>query len=316
MEKSLIALITSIIAAISITGCESGNQTASTAPTQSAAPMQSMAATTEPSQVKQAPASSDLASILAAQPEAVIARYPSRNPQQTLEFFGIQPGMTVVEALPGGGWYSKLLIPYLGNEGELVGANYPTGMYKLFGYDDERLAKLANWPTDWPATAQTWVEGKAAPVSGFVMGDLADSKKGTADAVLLIRALHNLARFEEQHGFMSRALQDTFDVLKPGGIVGIVQHAAPSDADDAWASGSKGYLKKTFVIEQMQAAGFEYVAASDINANPRDLPGANDVVWRLPPTLAGSKDDEARAAAMRAIGESNRMTLKFVQPAI
>ena len=91
---------------------------------------------------------------------------------------------------------------------------------------------------------------------------------------------------------MSRALQDTFDVLKPGGIVGIVQHAAPSDADDAWANGSKGYLKQTFVIEQMQAAGFEYVAASDINANPRDIPGADDVVWRLPPTLAGSKDDE------------------------
>ena len=314
MKKSLIALIASAIATVSLSGCDSSNQTANSEPTQSAAPMEGMAATTESTPA--APTSSDLASILAAQPEAVIARYPSRNPQQTLEFFGIQPGMTVVEALPGGGWYSKLLIPYLGNEGELVGANYPTGMYKLFGYDEERLAKLANWSTDWPATAQTWVAGDAASVSGFVMGDLADSKKGTADAVLLIRALHNLARFEEEHGFMSQALQDTFDVLKPGGIVGIVQHAAPSDADDAWANGSKGYLKQTFVIEQMQAAGFEYVAASDINANPRDIPGADDVVWRLPPTLAGSKDDETRAAAMRAIGESNRMTLKFVKPTI
>ena len=265
MKKSLIALIASAIATVSLSGCDSSNQTANSEPTQSAAPMEGMAATTESTPA--APTSSDLASILAAQPEAVIARYPSRNPQQTLEFFGIQPGMTVVEALPGGGWYSKLLIPYLGNEGELVGANYPTGMYKLFGYDEERLAKLANWSTDWPATAQTWVAGDAASVSGFVMGDLADSKKGTADAVLLIRALHNLARFEAEHGFMSRALQDTFDVLKPGGIVGIVQHAAPSDADDAWANGSKGYLKQTFVIEQMQAAGFEYVAASDINAN-------------------------------------------------
>ena len=75
--------------------------------------------------------------------------------------------MTVVEALPGGGWYSKLLIPYLGNEGELVGANYPTGMYKLFGYDEERLTKLANWSTDWPATAQTWVAGDAASVSAL-----------------------------------------------------------------------------------------------------------------------------------------------------
>ena len=70
------------------------------------------------------------------------------------------------------------------------------------------------------------------------------------------------------------------------------------------------------LVREMQAAGFEYVAASDINANPRDIPGVDDVVWRLPPTLAGSKDDEARAAAMRAIGESNRMTLKFVKPTI
>jgi uncharacterized lipoprotein YajG len=96
MKKSLIALITSIIAAIGLTGCDGSNQTANSEPTQSAAPMEGMAAATESSPV--APTSSDLASILAAQPEAVIARYPSRNPQQTLEFFGIQPGMTVVEA--------------------------------------------------------------------------------------------------------------------------------------------------------------------------------------------------------------------------
>ena len=314
MKKARISLVAIVTALIGLAGCDSSNQTESS--TQTTAAMDSMAEVTEPSQVSQAPSSSDLADILAAQPEAVIARYAFRNPQQTLEFFGIQPGMTVVEALPGGGWYSKLLIPYLGDEGELVGANYPTGMYKLFGYNEERMAKLATWSTDWPATAQTWVEGDAAQVSGFVMGDLADSEKGTADAVLLIRAMHNLARFEEEHGYMSQALKDTFDVLKPGGIVGIVQHAAPSDSDDAWANGSKGYLKQTFVIEQMQAAGFEYVAASDVNANPLDLPGADDVVWRLPPTLSGSKDDEEQAAAMKAIGESNRMTLKFVKPAI
>ena len=106
---------------------------------------------------------------------------------------------------------------------------------------------------------------------------------------------------------MSQALKDTFDVLKPGGIVGIVQHAAPSDADDAWANGSKGYLKQTFVIEQMQAAGFEYVAASDVNANPLDLPGADDVVWRLPPTTRDNPDT-------LAIGESDRMTLRFRKP--
>ncbi len=313
MKRALIPIAISTMTAVGLVGCDSSSRTESSAVTQSAEVTESVAQTPEAGLPEKSSGSS-LADILATQPEEVVARYVYRNPQQTLEFFGIQPGMTVVEALPGGGWYSKLLIPYLGSDGKLVGANYPTGMYKLFGYDEERLAKMANWATDWPATAQTWTEGEAAQVSGFVMGELDEGKKGTADAVLLIRALHNLARFEADHGYLSQAIQDTFDVLKPGGVLGVVQHAAPSDADDAWANGSKGYLKQTFVIAKMEAAGFEFVGASDINANPLDLPGADDVVWRLPPTLAGSKEDEARAAAMQAIGESNRMTLKFVKP--
>ena len=309
MNKSVTFLIIGIAAAIGLVACDNSSQSNSTATTED---MAETSATSAPVQATP----SDLAGILAAQPADVIARYTYRNPAQTLEFFGIKPGMTVVEALPGGGWYSKLLMPFLGSDGELIGANYPSGMYKLFGYSDDRMAKVATWATDWPETAKTWVEGDTANVSAFVLGDLAEQQKGTADAVLLIRALHNLARFEDQHGYLNSALQDAFDVLKPGGIVGIVQHAAPSDADDNWANGSKGYLKQAFVIEKMQAAGFEFVAASDINANPLDVPGADDVVWRLPPTLSGSKDDKEKAAAMQAIGESNRMTLKFVKPAV
>ncbi|MBK89366.1 MAG: methyltransferase [Gammaproteobacteria bacterium] len=309
MNKSVTFLIIGIAAAIGLVACDNSSQSNSAATTEG---MAEISATSAPVQATP----SDLAGILAAQPADVIARYTYRNPAQTLEFFGIKPGMTVVEALPGGGWYSKLLMPFLGSDGELIGANYPSGMYKLFGYSDDRMAKVATWATDWPETAKTWVEGDTANVSAFVLGDLAEQQKGTADAVLLIRALHNLARFEDQHGYLNSALQDAFEVLKPGGIVGIVQHAAPSDADDNWANGSKGYLKQAFVIEKMQAAGFEFVAASDINANPLDVPGADDVVWRLPPTLSGSKDDEEKAAAMQAIGESNRMTLKFVKPAV
>ena len=316
MKKKVIAIITSIIAVTGLAGCDSRSKTESSAAIQNSKTAESKPVAAQPSQSDKPFASSDLAAILAVQSEEVIARYRYRNPQQTLDFFGIQPGMTVVEALPGSGWYSKLLIPYLGNKGKLVGANYPIGIYELFGYDEDRLAEMANWGTDWPETARTWVEGDAAQVSGFLLGDLAETEKGTADAVLLIRALHNLARFEDEHGYLSRVLQDTFDVLKPGGIVGVVQHAAPSTSDDAWANGSKGYLKQTFVIAQMRTVGFEYVAASDINANPRDLPGADDVVWRLPPTLAGGKDDEEKVVQMMAIGESNRMTLKFVKPTI
>lgn len=256
-----------------------------------------------------------LAQVLAAQPESVQARYAWRHPQETLEFFGIEPGMTVVEALPGGGWYSKILLPYLGSNGSLIGADYSPDMYPLFGFfSDEILESKKTWVTDWTAEAETWRGADGAAVSAFVFGDMPESMKGTADAVLLIRALHNLNRFESQGGFRTAALQNAFDVLKPGGIVGVVQHQVAEDKPDDWANGATGYLKKSAVIAFMQAAGFELVAESPINENPKDQPGEKDVVWRLPPTLSIEDENEETADAMRAIGESNRMTLLFRKP--
>jgi predicted methyltransferase len=188
-------------------------------------------------------------------------------------------------------------------------------MWPLFGFfSEERIAKLATWTTDWPAGAQEWRGENAASVSAFEFGKAPENFNGTADAVLLIRALHNLARFEDQGGFLTTAIADSYKVLKPGGIVGVVQHHAPDSASDEWANGSRGYLKKSFVIAQMQAAGFEFVASSDVNANSKDQPTAEDIVWRLPPSLRGAKDDAALTAKMLAIGESNRMTLKFRKP--
>ena len=260
-------------------------------------------------------ATNELSAILAAQPNAVVARYVYRHPEETLNFFGIKPGMTVVEAFPGGGWYSKLLLPHLGTAGQLIGANYPNDMWPLFGFfSEERIAKLATWTTDWPAGAQEWRGENAASVSAFEFGKAPENFNGTADAVLLIRALHNLARFEDQGGFLTTAIADSYNVLKPGGIVGVVQHHAPDSASDEWANGSRGYLKKSFVIAQMQAAGFEFVASSDVNANSKDQPTAEDIVWRLPPSLRGAKEDAELTAKMLAIGESNRMTLKFRKP--
>ena len=262
-----------------------------------------------------APATNELSAILTAQPEAVQARYVYRHPEETLNFFGIKPGMTVVEALPGGGWYSKLLLPHLGADGQLVGVNYPQAVWPLFGFfSEERIAQLATWTTDWPAGAQEWRGENAASVSAFEFGKTPEDLSGTADAVLFIRALHNLARFEDQGGFLTTAITDSYNVLKPGGIVGVVQHHAPDTASDEWANGSRGYLKKGFVIAQMQAAGFEFVASSDVNANSKDQPAAEDIVWRLPPSLRGAKDDAELTAKMLAIGESNRMTLKFKKP--
>ncbi len=256
-----------------------------------------------------------LAAILAEQPAEVQARYEWRHPAETLEFFGIKPGMTVVEALPGGGWYSKILLPYLGNDGALIGADYSLDMYPLFGFfSDEILMGKKTWIADWTVEANGWRAENAAPVSAFVFGALPDAMKGTADAVLFIRALHNLNRFEEQGGFRTAALQNAFDVLKPGGIVGVVQHQAAEDKPDEWANGATGYLKKSAVIAFMEEAGFELMAESAINENPKDQPGEKDIVWRLPPSLSLEDDSEESVNAMRAIGESNRMTLLFRKP--
>ena len=146
------------------------------------------------------------------------------------------------------------------------------------------------------------------------MGSMPEEYQGTADVVFFPRVLHNLANYESQGGFLTTALADAYAVLKPGGTFGVVQHHARDDMSDEFADGSRGYLKKDFVIAAAEAAGFEFVAESDINGNPKDQPGAEDIVWRLPPTLATSAEDEELKAEYMAIGESNRMTLKFRKP--
>lgn len=253
-----------------------------------------------------------LDNILAAQSDEMKARYVWRHPKETLEFFGVQPGQVVVEALPGDGWYTRILLPYLGGSGKLLGVNYADTMWAKFGFmNEEQLAKLKTWTTDFSAGAQEWRGDAGAPVDAFVFGALPETMKGTADAVLLIRALHNLARFENDGAFLTAALADVNAVLKPGGIVGIVQHEARADMPDEWANGNAGYLKRSFVIEQMQKAGFELVDQAEFNQNPNDKPTAEEFVWRLPPNYRTSADDAEKKAAMDAIGESNRMTLKF-----
>lgn len=256
-----------------------------------------------------------LATALAAQPEDVQARYPYRHPQETLEFFGIEPGMTVYETLPGGGWYSKVLLTYLGSEGHLIGGDYAADMYPLFGFfSEEALAAKATWVETWTTEAEAWRNDDSASVSAFQMGSMPAQMQGTADAAVVIRTLHNLARFEPDGGYLTTALADLYAILKPGGVVGVVQHQARDEKPDEWASGAMGYLKDDFVIARMTAAGFEYAGQSGINFNAKDQPGEEDFVWRLPPSLVTSKDNAELKAAMLEIGESNRMTLKFRKP--
>lgn len=258
----------------------------------------------------------DFAAILDAQPEAVKARYQFRDPAGTMEFFGVEPGMTVVEALPGGGWYSKLLLPYLGEDGLLIGADYPYAMWEANPRTTpERLEEKKTWVPDWTAQAEGWRMDGYAPVQAFQMAEMPADMEGTADAVLFIRALHNLARWEEASGSLTSAVNDAYKALKPGGIAGVIQHEARPDMPDDWAGGQNGYLKRDFVISVMEGAGFEFVEASEMHANPKDMPTTDDVVWRLPPSLSGSADNPELRAEREAIGESNRMTLKFRKPA-
>lgn len=256
-----------------------------------------------------------LKSVLEAQPRKVRERYSHRHPQATLAFFGIEPGMTVVEVLPGAGWYTKILLPYLGPEGRLIGADYPIDMFPLFGFfSDEALASKETWVDDWRVQARGWAGEDGAEVGAFQLGAMPAPMAGTADAVLFIRALHNLARFESEGGYISDALATAFRVLEPGGVVGVVQHRAPAAAPDAWADGSAGYLKAAFVVASFEDAGFELVARSEINANPQDKPTPEDIVWRLPPSLDTSEAGSDVRAAYKAVGESDRMTLLFRKP--
>lgn len=242
-------------------------------------------------------------------------RFLSRKPEATLNFFGVQPGMTVVEALPGGGWYSKILIPYLGANGQLVGVDYSQKLWPNFGFmTAERIEAKKTWATTWTAQAEQWRGDNSASISAFQFDEMPQSMAASADAVLYIRALHNLARFESKGNFLSNALQETYSILKPGGVVGIVQHQAREDRPDDWSNGDNGYLKKSFLMAQMQAAGFEFVDESNINENAKDQANVGDIVWRLPPSLSGSKEGDEKRAYMQAIGESNRMTLKFRKP--
>ncbi|MEM9706915.1 MAG: methyltransferase [Pseudomonadota bacterium] len=309
---------TLLIAAASAALVACGSETAapsaeSDAPAAEATPAPEQSAASEPS----ADEASSLAAVLAAQPDETKARYQYRNPEETLTFFGVEPGMTVVDVLPGGGWYGKILLPYLGADGALVGADYSVEMWPLFGgrfSSEEALNAKKVWVETWTADAEGWRSDGDASVNAFQFGAVPEEMKGTADVVMMIRAFHHLNRFEEEGGFRTAALAETFNVLKPGGTLAIVQHRAPEGNDDKWAEGDNGYVKQSTVIAAVEAAGFELVEASEINANPNDQPTTDDVVWRLPPSLAGSKDDEERRAAMQAIGESDRMTLKFRKP--
>lgn len=257
---------------------------------------------------------------MAGQSEKAAARNVYRHPAETIAFFGLTPGMKVAEALPGGSWdgswYTRILSPYLGAQGHISGVDYAIEMWPLFGgfATPEFIETKKTWSETWTESVSGNAGADGASASAFTFSTAPKADAGTYDSVLFIRALHNLSRFEAEGGYMSDAVATAYELLKSGGTVGVVQHRAPETASAQWAKGQNGYVKQSDVIAAFERGGFKLAAKSEINANPKDTPGEEDFVWRLPPNLSGSKDDADLQAKMVAIGESDRMTLRFVKP--
>lgn len=307
MRGSTIGLLLGVLWVLAAPGCSREASEADGA----TAPQADMDADQRPISTTVSEASATLDRVLAdPRRDADRARDAVRKPKQTLEFFQLQPDQTLVEALPGGGWYTRILLPYLTPDGRYMAINYPPGIYEqIMGerMTDRMRERMAAWVDTFADRAlETAPEG--ATVDGaFLFGDVPETAAGQADAVLFIRALHNMARTNR----LSTAVADAFQLLKPGGLVGVIQHRAKADAPDGYADGSKGYLKESAVIDAFEAAGFQLEARSEMHANPKDPANHEAGVWALPPTLRLGDQDRDRYLA---IGESDRMTLRFRKP--
>lgn len=246
-------------------------------------------------------ASASLQTVLADQRRAADkARDQFRHPGETLALFQLEPGMTVVDYVPADGWYSRIIAPYLGPSGRYLGmgpdvSGAPEGQRNYWGGQADKLR----------ANAPKWNLGPAAQVSGFNTDAVPEELAGQVDRVLIFRELHNIVRNDWLRGDMLAIRK----LLKSGGMVGIEQHRANADAPYAMADGSKGYLREKDVIALFDFYGFDLVAQSEVNANPKDTKDWPQGVWMLPPGLRGATDETR--PKMAAIGESDRMTMLF-----
>jgi predicted methyltransferase len=225
------------------------------------------------------------------------ARDVHRHPYETLAFFGIKPTMTVVELVPSGGWYTEILAPYLRERGKLIGAGETFEPAKRYGTMYKK--KLDSDP----ALYDRVVAGVFEPPARY---DLAPA--ASVDMVLTFRNMHNWIGLGDDN--LKALLKSIHTSLKPGGVFGVVDHRLPASiAQDAKAS--SGYVHEAYVIKLVESAGFKLAAKSEINANPKDTADHKRGVWSLLPTLANKDEDRAK---YMAIGESDRMTLKFIKP--
>jgi predicted methyltransferase len=246
------------------------------------------------------PARSQLRAAIAAptRTPANVARDRYRHPYETLAFFGVRPSDTVVEIWPGGGWYTEILAPYLRAGGGALWAGTidgrPGGLDRLTAAHPDLYGAIRY--TEFPNFSSG-----AAPLPA-----------GGADVVLTFRNVHNWRMGYQRQGrdYSREAFGQMYRMLRPGGTLGIVDHRLPESASDE-RERTSGYIKTSTVIRLAEAAGFRLVGQSEVNANPADTADWPDGVWTLPPALRLGDRDRARYLA---IGESDRMTLRFVKP--
>jgi len=221
----------------------------------------------------------------------------ARNPAETLMFFGLQPDSRVVEVWPSGGWYTEVIAPFVAAQGQFYGAHIPAD------HENERFRRgVERYKARLAASPEVYGN---AQVTVMFPGKMALAPE-PVDLVLSFRNVHNWMAF----GFVDEAFQAFYDVLKPGGILGIVEHRGdPEKEQDPKAE--SGYVTEAHTIALAEKAGFVLDAKSEINANPRDARDHPAGVWTLPPTLRLGDEDRARYLA---IGESDRYTLRFRKP--
>ena len=225
------------------------------------------------------------------------ARDQYRHPQQTLTFFGVRTDQTVIEITPGNGWYSELLAPLLKDNGHYVAAIVdPSENGEAKKSAESLRQKYAADPSHY-GKVDVVAYTPQAPVFG---------KPGSADTVLTFRNVHNWV----DAGNEAATFKAFYDVLKPGGTLGVVDHRA-KPGTTAKDNENNGYLPTDYVVKLAETAGFKLAGQSEVNANPKDTKDYPDGVWTLPPALVKGDQDKDKYLA---IGESDRMTLRFVKP--
>ncbi len=229
------------------------------------------------------------------------ARDRYRHPEATLNFFRVEPTMTVAEYAPGGGWYTRVIAPLVGSQGRYLAVNADSSSRDL---NAEQRARVDGWPQSFAANVEDWTGVSASSVTAFESDEIPEGMAGTVDRILIFRSIHGLRNGNNADS----ELRNLRDLLADDGLVGVVQHRAPASETWARSNGSRGYLKQADVIALFRLNGFELVESSEINANPNDPANWDGGVWTLPPTLTLGRENRDRYVA---VGESDRMTLLF-----